>query len=93
MLLSVLFFIFSLLLLYTAYFFYTGKAMALLTNVNKENPIKADTFFKIYGFLFFIGGLGSLILIFFHPTWLAFAILLFVMLTLLFFIFSLNRRI
>lgn len=92
MLLSVLFFIFSLLLIYTAYFFYTGKAMVLLTSADKETSTKTDVFFKIYGVLFFIGGLGSLVLIFFHPTWLAFAILLFVMLTLLFFIFSLNRR-
>ena len=92
MLLSVLFFIFSLLLIYAAYFFYTGKAVVLLPNTSKEIPSKKLTFFKLYGALFFIGGLGSLVLVFFHPNWLAFSVLLFVMLTMLFFIFNLNKR-
>lgn len=92
MLLSILFFIFSLLLIYAAYFFYTGKAMVLLTSTGKETSPKTVAFFKFYGVLFFIGGLGSLVLIFFQLTFLAFVVLLFVMLTMLFFIFGLNKR-
>lgn len=92
MLLSVLFFIFSALLVYAAYFFYTGKASVLLTSTGKETSPKTASFFKLYGILFFIGGLGSLVLVFFHPNWLAFSVLFFVMLTMLLFIFSLNKR-
>ncbi|WP_407390012.1 hypothetical protein [Carnobacterium jeotgali] len=92
MLLSILFLIFSLLLIYAAYFFYTGKAMVLLTSTGKETTPEIAAFFKFYGALFFIGGLGSLVLVFYQLTLLAFAVLLFVMLTMLCFIFGLNKR-
>lgn len=92
MLLSVLFFIFALLLMYAGYFFYTGKAAVLLTTTDKKLPMEAATFFKVYGVLFFIGGLASLVLIFFHPNWLAFTVLVFVVFTMLLFIIGLNKR-
>lgn len=93
MLLPILFFIFSALLLYAAFFFHTGKASILLTRTDKTSPSETAPFFKFYGVLFFIGGLSSLLLVFFHPVWLAFAVLLFVMISMLFFIMSLNKRI
>ena len=92
MLLSILFLIFSLLLIYAAYFFYTGKAMVLLTSTGKETTPEIAAFFIFYGALFFIGGLDSLVLVFYQLTLLAFAVLLFVMLTMLCFIFGLNKR-
>ena len=66
--------------------------MVLLTSTGKETTPEIAAFFKFYGALFFIGGLGSLALVFYQMTLLAFAVLFFVMLTMLCFIFGLNKR-
>lgn len=90
MVISFLFAIFALLLFILSYFLLSGKATLLITNLHVEKKQQAYLFSLIFGVLFILLGSASTVLIFYHPLWLSFGILILVSLFTLMFIFGLN---
>lgn len=90
MLLSILFVIFAVLLLYTAYFFLTMKAQVFLYYKSSDASEKTKPIFTGFGIGFLLCGLFSLYLAFFYTIIQAFVFLGIVMVLILSFLIYLN---
>lgn len=91
MVLSILFVIFALLLLYTAYFFLTMKAQVFLYYKSSDASERTKPIFMGFGVGFLLCGIFSLILSFTYTVPLAFAFLGIVMVLILAFLIYLNK--
>ncbi|SFQ10407.1 hypothetical protein SAMN04488506_0563 [Desemzia incerta] len=91
MLLSILFVIFAVLLLYTAYFFLTMKAQVFLYYKSSDASEKTKPIFMGFGIGFLLCGLFSLYLAFFYTIIQAFVFLGIVMVLILSFLIYLNK--
>lgn len=91
MLLSILFVIFAVLLLYTAYFFLTMKAQVFLYYKSSDANEKTKPIFMGFGIGFLLCGLFSLYLAFFYTIIQAFVFLGIVMVLILSFLIYLNK--
>lgn len=90
MLIQFLFGIFALLLFILSYFLLSGKATILIANLHVEKKQQAYLFSLILGVLFIFLGIASIVLVFYHPLWLSFGVLILVSFFTLIFIFGLN---
>lgn len=91
MILSILFAIFALLLLYTAYFFLTMKAQVFLYYKSSDASERTKPIFMGFGIGFLLCGLFSLFLAFFYTIPLAFIFLGIVMILIIAFLVYLNK--